>query len=136
MLLNLLIHATELPTTSAKKRRGVKKHRKVSRKASVNSGVHISLLSAGYQVSTAGVSCARRRCGAGIKSVSDARARSSTYSQHPKGTSSLRYPSLRQTELEPLNRQVDVNDLCILVTCAQFADPLNLFLPEIKQPRM
>ena len=47
MLLNLLIHATELLTTPAKKRRGVKKHRKVNKKASVNSGVHMSLLSAG-----------------------------------------------------------------------------------------
>ena len=39
MLLNLLIQATKLLTTPAKKRRGVKKHRKVNKKASVNSGV-------------------------------------------------------------------------------------------------
>ena len=52
MLLNLLIHATELLKTPAKKRRGVLNHRKVNRKAFANSGVHTSLLSAGYQVST------------------------------------------------------------------------------------
>ena len=58
MLLNLLIHATELLKTPGKK---------VYWNASVNSGVHISLLSAGYQVSTVGVSCARQRFGAGRK---------------------------------------------------------------------
>ena len=37
---------------------------------------------------------------------------------------SLRQPNLNHSIL---NQQVDANDLCIGVSCAQFADPLNLF---------
>ena len=67
MLLDMLIHATELLKTPGKKHNCALNHWKVYWNASVNSGVHISLLSAEYQASTVGVSCARQRCGAGRK---------------------------------------------------------------------
>ena len=50
MLLNLLIHAMELLETPGKKHNCALNHWKVYWNASVNSGVHTSLLATGYQL--------------------------------------------------------------------------------------